>query len=135
MLHLAPGGRLRLCFKWFCNLFGPVEVREDLETIQKQAESADALDIAAEIFCIADLPAIKATKVRATKFITYMSCDATPSCLSIAVHIASRCTHLHAWLFETQNLCLRQPFFQLCHSNPVASSHLRQAVQLSSLPG
>ena len=87
------------------------KVKDDLQKIRDQSESGDVLDIAQEFFCVADLPAIKATKVRATKFIKYL-CDATTaSCLAIAVHISARCTLLHAWLFQTQNLGLRQGDF------------------------
>lgn len=79
------------------------ELQQDLMCLADFTDQ-DSSSRAAQVFFQADLPQVKANKARASKFVAYLENELTPSCLAVALHVAGRCTHLHAWLFETQIL-------------------------------
>ena len=85
-----------------------IELTRDLCLLQGLGEGAQP--VAAEVFCTSEMPLAKAAKARATKFVGFLSDESTPSCLAVSVTVTSPCTHVHAWLFESQILWHDIPF-------------------------
>lgn len=81
-----------------------LDLTNDLRSIQGVGD--DNQPIAAEVFCMSEMPVAKAAKARASKFIGFISAKCTPSCLTVSVSVASLCTSVHAWLFQSQILGL-----------------------------